>query len=139
MQAGRASQGPKNDINVTPLVDVVLVLLIIFMVITPMLQKGREVTLPETDNPKKEKNVQEQVTISVTKEGTLWWETTQVDEAELERKLAEVYNNPEERGRPIKVKGDVESRYGTVRKVMKLCNEVGFEKVGIVTKERGAQ
>ena len=55
MSAGSNKGGPKNDINVTPLVDVVLVLLIIFMVVTPMLQRGKDVTLPKAKQQSEEK------------------------------------------------------------------------------------
>ena len=137
MQGPRPSQGPKGDINVTPLVDVVLVLLIIFMVITPMLQKGKEVVLPVADNPSKTTNVQEQVTISVRKDSTVWLETTQKTLPELEADLKDWF--AKDPRKPVKVKGDIEANYGKVREVMKACNDAGFEKVGIVTKKRGEE
>jgi biopolymer transport protein ExbD len=123
-----------GDINVTPLVDVVLVLLIIFMVITPMLQRGADVALPVAENPKKAKEVKEQVTISVTKEGQLFWETSPIADGELAAKLAETHRDTPTR--PIMIKGDAGASYGRVRHVMRIINESGFESVGVITKER---
>ena len=134
MQPRSKTSAPKGDINVTPLVDVVLVLLIIFMVITPMLQKGAEVKLPVVDNPEKAKDTKEQVTISVTKDGRLYWETDPVSETDMNAKLAATFlANPRP---PIFVKGDVAASYGRVRAVMKMCNDAGFETVGLITKDR---
>lgn len=136
MQPARrpASPGPKGDINVTPLVDVVLVLLIIFMVITPMLQRGVDVSLPVTENPKKKPEVKEQITLSVTDDGRIFWEQTQLTDAELAQRIAETFRNSPTM--PIMVKGDSRTRYASVRRVMKIINKGGFESVGILTKER---
>ena len=135
MQRKSKTQGPKGDINVTPLVDVVLVLLIIFMVITPMLQKGAEVQLPVVENPDKAKDAsKEQVTISVKKDGTLYYETDAIDEARLAATLADLHASSPER--PIFVKGDIAASYGRIRAVMKMCNDAGFETVGLITKDK---
>ena len=66
MAFGGSSKGVKNEINITPLVDVVLVLLIIFMVITPMLQRGKEVHLPKAHQPEEEKKAADPLVLSVT-------------------------------------------------------------------------
>ncbi len=133
MQAPRQPRAPKNDINVTPLVDVVLVLLIIFMVITPMLQKGAEVELPLTDHPKKAESIKEQITITIKKDGDLFWETTAISDADLSTKLSETYSVTPTA--PIFVKGDNGANYGRVRQVMKLIQDAGFLQAGIITKE----
>jgi biopolymer transport protein TolR len=134
MRARRqTSQGPRGDINVTPLVDVVLVMLVIFMVITPMLQRGQDVELPITKNPDKSKEVKEQITISVDKTDRIWWETEPIDDATLTAKMTELYQKAPTT--PIFIKGDAKVTYGRVRLVMKLINEVGFESVGVITKE----
>lgn len=130
----RASPGPKGDINVTPLVDVVLVLLIIFMVITPMLQRGVDVSLPVTENPKQKPEVKEQITLSVTDDGRIFWETTQITDAELSLKISETYRLTPTM--PIMIKGDSRTRYASVRRVMKIINKAGFETVGVITKEQ---
>jgi biopolymer transport protein ExbD len=134
VEAGRRKSGaPKGDINVTPLVDVVLVLLIIFMVITPMLQRGADVELPITENPDKSKEVKEQITISVGKDNRIWWETDVIDDATLITKMEELFKTAPTT--PIFVKGDTLAVYGRVRGVMKLISEAGFESVGVITKE----
>jgi biopolymer transport protein TolR len=133
MQGPSKSGGPKNDINVTPLVDVVLVLLIIFMVITPMLQKGAEAELPLTKNPINGKAEDDQVTITVQKNDTLYWETEAISEQELASKLSAAFSqNPRP---PIFVKGDKGANYGRVRLVMRMVQEAGFVQVGIIVKE----
>ena len=129
----RAAGGPKGDINVTPLVDVVLVLLIIFMVITPMLQRGADVELPIAKNPEKSKEVKEQVTVSVDKTDRIFWEQDVMDDATFSAKMAELYGKAPTT--PIFIKGDVQANYGRVRRVMKLINEAGFQEVGVITKE----
>src|SRR5437762_846475 len=98
-----ARKGVKNDINVTPLVDVVLVLLIIFMVVTPLLHRGKEVNLPRartTDDTK----MPDALIISVMRDRTVWIDTTMADGAQLRATLAdEIRRKPD---RKILVKGD---------------------------------
>ena len=131
--ARNQTSGPKGDINVTPLVDVVLVLLIIFMVITPMLQKGHEVQVPVTNNPDKSKSLDEQVTISVDSQGIIYWETQPIDDQSFATRMAELY--AQKPGAPIFIKGDVKANYGRIRVVMKKINDAGFESVGVITKD----
>src|SRR3954469_24493126 len=88
MAFGGGGKGVKNEINVTPLVDVVLVLLIIFMVITPMLQRGKDVNLPKSDNVDAEKKG-DPLVLSVTSDGKIWIEANPIAESELEAKVAE--------------------------------------------------
>ena len=134
MQAGSKTPGPKGDINVTPLVDVVLVLLIIFMVITPMLSKGHDVELPKVENPgSSSKDGKDQVTITVDRDRNIWLETDLISEADLAAKLREIH--AAEPGKPIFVKGDVAAEYGRVRAVMKIVTDAGFDTVGLITKD----
>jgi biopolymer transport protein ExbD len=136
MQRPSQRPEPKNDINVTPLVDVVLVLLIIFMVITPMLQKGAPVELPLTEHPEKAQAKDEQVTVSIDKEGRVFWEQDQVDDSGMLAKLSEAISvRPNVK---IFLKGDRGANYGRVRQIMKLiqgadCAEC--QRIGIITKE----
>jgi len=128
------------EINVTPLVDVVLVLLIIFMVITPMLQKGRPVQLPTTHNPAALPEDENELLISVayTGEGnpvSVWLETKEVAVADLETLLLETYQrNPNKR---ITLKGDKRLQFGQVKDVMMVVNKAGFSGVGIVAEKSG--
>src|SRR5258708_15225277 len=93
-----ASKGVKNDINITPLVDVVLVLLIIFMVITPMLQRGRDVHLPKAKQTGDDKQQADPLVLSVTPDKKYWIEANAVDEDKIESQIAaEVAAEPNKR------------------------------------------
>ena len=141
MGMGPIKKGKINsEINVTPLVDVVLVLLIIFMVVTPMLQKGRPVQLPNTTNPSALPEDENELLISVAYNGpgnpvSVWLETKEVILADLETLLQETYQrNPNKR---ITLKGDKRLSYGEVKDVMMVVNRAGFSGVGIVAEKKG--
>jgi TolR protein len=124
----------RSDINVTPLVDVCLVLLIIFMVVTPLLQKGVNVTLPETVNPEKMPENEKQLEVSIKSDGNVFVGQNWVPNDNLPDTLKEIYtNNPD---RQVVVKGDRRLKYKEVRKVMRLLNEAGFTRVGLITDKR---
>ncbi len=110
------SKNVKSDINVTPLVDVVLVLLIIFMVITPMLQRGKAVQLPHARNVSELKRGGDPILVSVTKDGTTYLDKNAVPrEALAEALQAEFQRLP---GHPIMVKGDKDLEYKNMRPVI---------------------
>src|SRR5215470_18510072 len=91
----RPSSTMMADINVTPLVDVVLVLLIIFMVVTPMLSRGVDVQLPIASNSEKKQDTGNQIIVSVTQNGAIYIETTKVDVENLQGKMEEeIRKNP---------------------------------------------
>lgn len=126
----------RGDINVTPLVDVCLVMLIIFMVVTPMLQKGVDVALPETTTPEKMPEGQKQLTISIKQDGNVHINQHWVPDERLEAALAEIYNqNPD---KDVVIKGDRRLKYKQVRKLMQQVNEAGFSRVGLVTEKQQA-
>jgi len=127
-------KGVQSDINVTPLVDVCLVLLIIFMVVTPMLQNGVDVALPETQAPEKMPEGQKQITVSIKSDGQVWVDQNWVPDENLESYLTEVNNATPDK--TVVVKGDRRLKYKQVRKVMQILNEAGFSRVGLVTKKR---
>ena len=136
MAMGGASSRDKlqSDINVTPLVDVCLVLLIIFMVVTPLLQKGVNVTLPATTDPEKMPENEKQLEVSIKADGNVFIGQNWVTNDNLPNTLKEVYDtNPE---RQVVVKGDKNLKYKEVRKVMRLINEAGFTRVGLITEKR---
>ena len=128
---GKLSQAAlTSDINVTPLVDVCLVLLIIFMVVTPMLQKGVPVNLPVTNEPDKTPDTEKQLQISVKADGSVYVGPNVVRKDQVEATLKEVHERTPDR--EIAVKGDRLVKYGDVLDVLKACREVGFNDVGLI-------
>jgi biopolymer transport protein TolR len=122
----------RSDINVTPLVDVCLVLLIIFMVVTPMLQKGVAVTLPETNKPEAMPEGKNQLTMAVQVDGKIFIEQNWVPDENLKATLADLHTqNPDKN---VVIKGDNRVQYRRVREVMQLLNEAGFGRVGLIAK-----
>ena len=129
---GRAAAGryrPMSEINVTPLVDVMLVLLIVFMVTAPLLTVGVPVDLPQTQAPPINEP-KEPLTITVNKEGAVYIQETSVPiEALVERLQAITGANPDA---VLYVRGDKEINYGRVLEVMSLVTAAGFHKVSLV-------
>ena len=133
MQVG-GSGSLRSDINVTPLVDVVLVLLIIFMVVTPMLQKGVPVNLPVTEDPERTPDTEKQLQISVKTDGSVYLGSTVVRKDQVLSELEQIHQRTPDR--EIAVKGDRQVKYGAVLDVMKACREVGFNNVGLIAQPR---
>jgi len=123
-----------SDINVTPLVDVCLVLLIIFMVVTPMLQKGVPVNLPVTDAPETTPDTEKQLQISVKQDGSVYLGPNVVRKDQVETALKEIFEKTPDR--EIAVKGDRLVKYGDILDVLKACREVGFNDVGLISQPR---
>ncbi len=123
-----------SDINVTPLVDVCLVLLIIFMVVTPMLQKGVPVNLPVTEDPEKTPDTEKQLQISVRSDGSVYLGPNVIRKDQVEAQLKEIFERTPDR--EIAVKGDRAVKYGDVLDVLKACREVGFNDVGLISQPR---
>jgi biopolymer transport protein ExbD len=122
------SRGVKNDINVTPLVDVVLVLLIIFMVVTPMLQRGKDVQLPKaksSDDTEKP----DAVIISIVPDRSIWFDTQPVTKEGLRAKVAEsMRENP---GRKILIKGADSLKVKDIREVMAEAKAAGAKGISL--------
>ena len=132
MAFGSASSvGVRSDINITPLVDVVLVLLIIFMVVTPLLHRGVHLDLPETKNHLKKQDTGEQVVVSVRKDGT-YVEADRVEPNALVSRLQLELKNA---NKPINVRADRALRYGDVRKVLEQVHQAGASTVNMETEE----
>jgi len=134
MGGGGARGAIKSDINVTPLVDVVLVLLIIFMVITPMLQKGKQVNLPKAQKIDKQGGEKEEaIIVSITADKKVFIDqdelTDEVFVAEIEKKLIA---SP---GRKIMLKGDDSLVFDDVRKVMNLARKGGAKAIALGVEE----
>jgi biopolymer transport protein ExbD len=123
-----------SDINVTPLVDVCLVLLIIFMVVTPMLQKGVPVNLPVTEEPEKTPDTDKQLQISVKADGSVYLGSTVVRKEQVQSELEQIHLRTPDR--EVAVKGDKLVKYGVVLDVLKACREVGFNNVGLIAQPK---
>jgi len=126
----------KGDINVTPLVDVCLVLLIIFMVVTPMLQSGVDVLLPQGPHAEKKPGKEGDLTISIKPDGTVFVGQDWIPDRNLATYLkAEHDKNP---GRAVMLKADKRINFGRVRAVMKAANDANFTQVAIMTQNQQA-
>jgi biopolymer transport protein TolR len=123
-----------SEINVTPLVDVCLVLLIIFMVVTPMLSKGIPVNLPVTEEPEKTPDTDKQLQIAVKADGSVYLGSTVVRKEQVQSELESIHAKSPER--EIAVKGDKLVKYGAVLDVLKACREVGFNNVGLIAQPK---
>ena len=126
----------KGDINVTPLVDVCLVLLIIFMVVTPMLQSGVDVLLPEGPHAAKKPGKEGDLVISIKSDGTVFVGQDWIPDRDLPRYMkAEHDKTP---GRNVMVKADKRINFGKVRMVMKAANDADFTAVSFLTENQMA-
>ncbi len=132
MAAG-GKQGIKNEINITPLVDVVLVLLIIFMVITPMLQRGKSVTLPKATNIEKDKTESDPLILSVTPDKKMFLENDELDAEALEKRIhEELEKDPTKR---ILLKGDSTLEVGDVRRTMNIARKAKAKSIALGVEE----
>ncbi len=128
-----ASRPLQSDINVTPFVDVCLVLLIIFMVVTPMIQAGIPVNLPKTESPEKTET-EDQLIVSIKSGDLVFIGPTARSMDQVESTLEEFYEKTP--NVQLAVKGDSTLKYGVVMDVLRAGREVGYENVGLVTEPR---
>ena len=129
-RSSRWDKAPMAEINVTPFVDVMLVLLVIFMITAPLLTVGVPIDLPKTQ-AKPLQGQDEPLAVTIDKDGEIWLQETKVDAATLVPRLnAIIGNKPDTR---IFVRGDKTVSYGQVLEVMGILNTAGFSRVGLVT------
>jgi biopolymer transport protein TolR len=131
MQSNGNSNGMVSEINVTPLVDVMLVLLIIFMVTAPMMTQGVDVKLPESSAPAIPSD-DERLVVTITQDHKIYINDNLVESSELESKLAAITQNRLDR-KGVFLRADEKIPYGYVMEVMGLIREAGIDQIGMVT------
>ena len=136
MDVGGTKGGPKSDINVTPLVDVMLVLLIIMMLIAPMLQKGVPVTLPFADNTVDKPETQNQTVVAVDSGNRFYVDGVQVDKSIMADRVKTKLEDKTER--IVLIKGDQDAKYWAIMGAMDDLRKVGIEDIGLITERRKA-
>ena len=134
MDVGGAKGGIKSDINVTPLVDVMLVLLIIMMIVAPLLQQGVPVTLPRALNTAEKPETEGQTVVAITADKRYFINALQVDPTQLQRRINDVLETKKEKVVIIKADEDVE--YGAVMQAMDDLRAGGIEDMGLITETR---
>ena len=134
---GNESGGPMSEINVTPLVDVMLVLLIIFMITAPLMSHKIKVELPQAnlDNRSEKIPPAPPVTVTIKEDGTIYWNDAPITKELLESQLSvEAQKTPQP---AVNLRGDKTTKYGNIRAVVDIAQAQGIRTVGYVaTKER---
>ena len=137
MNVGGSKGGVMADINVTPMADIMIVLLIIFMVITPMLQKGVDVKLPVAGNTKEKKDEPKTITVAIRKDSSTFLGGVKVEkQQDLVPQLKEKLEDVPEGSRVVYLKADAELPYSEVMKVMDLCREAGVDEVALIAERK---
>jgi biopolymer transport protein ExbD len=134
MDVGGAKGGVKADINVTPLVDVMLVLLIIMMLITPMLNQGVAMRLPEATNSVDKPTTQDNTVIAISKDGSVYLNAKPISEAELATKISEALEIKKEKS--VFIKADEEAAYSAIMATMDQLRQAGVEDIGLITEHK---
>jgi biopolymer transport protein TolR len=138
MDLGGAKGGVKSDINVTPLVDVMLVLLIIMMLVAPMLQQGVALRLPTAANTSDKPETQDQTVLSISKDKSFYLNAKPVTEGEMATRLNELLENKKEK--VVLIKADEEVEYSAVMAAMDQLRNAGIEDIGLITeRKKGAE
>jgi biopolymer transport protein TolR len=131
MDVGGAKGGVKSDINVTPLVDVMLVLLIIMMLIAPLLQQGVQLTLPTAGNTTEKPDTQDQTTVYVDAQSRLYVNALEATESEVIARLTDILEDKSEK--IVYLKGDKDAPYGAIMKMMDALRGAQIESVALIT------
>ena len=134
MDVGGAKGGLKADINVTPLVDVMLVLLIIMMLIAPMLQKGVDVKLPLASNTADKPETQEQTVVAVDANKQFYLNSIRVREDDLTTQITTLMENRKEK--VVLIKGDEDAPYSSIMAAMDRLRAANIENIGLITERK---
>jgi biopolymer transport protein TolR len=133
----RRDSGVGADINVTPMVDVMLVLLIIFMVVTPMLQKGVSVDMARTDNPSQmpDADKEDSLLVAVMRDGSIFFGSDKIPVDQLTSKVKDKLSSKTGDKR-VFVKADARAKYGAVVDVVDNVRSAGVDQLGLLTEQR---
>ena len=136
MAVGGTKGGVMSEINVTPMADIMIVLLIIFMVITPMLSKGVDVKLPRAANTKERKDESKSITVAVKKDGSVFLNGLRLGnpDADLAPQVREKLEELQDK--LIYLKGDEGTTYDQVMRVMDLVREGGVEEIALIAEPK---
>ena len=133
MQLG-GKGGVKSDINVTPLVDVMLVLLIIMMIIAPMLQKGVDVKLPTASNTTDKPETQDQTVVAVTADGRMHLNSIPVPDADIAQRITDTLESKKEK--IVYLKADQDAPYGRVMAAFDALRKAQVENIGLIAERK---
>ena len=131
MAVGGDGGGVKSEINVTPLVDVMLVLLIIMMIVAPLLQQGVPLTLPQANNTAEKPETQEQTVLAITADKRFFVNSQPVAPDRMVSRVAEVLEAKAQK--IVIIKADVDAEYGSVMEAMDSLRAAGIEDLGLIT------
>lgn len=134
MSAGGAKGGLNSEINVTPLVDVMLVLLIIMMLIAPMLQKGVPVTLPPAENTVDKPETQDQTVVAVDAQNKFYVNSIEVQRSEIVDRVKAALEDKTER--IVLIKGDQDAKYSSIMQAMDDLRAAQIEDIGLITEKK---
>jgi biopolymer transport protein ExbD len=134
MDVGSNKGSLKADINVTPLVDVMLVLLIIMMLVAPLLQKGVVVQLPEAQNTVDKPDTSSQTVVAVDSANQLWVNGMQYSKTEFPDRVKAALEDKTEK--VVLIRGDKDALYGAVMDAMDSLHKVGIENIGLITEKK---
>ncbi len=139
MALAKRDEGSKvsSDINVTPMVDVMLVLLIIFMVVTPMLQKGVSVDMAQVNNPTamQDADKEDAMLVSITRDGTVYFGSDKITADSLTTKVKDRLSSNAQ-NKQVYVKADMRTHFGSVVEVVDAVRAAGVDDLGLLTEQR---
>jgi len=139
LSATNARAAVKADINVTPLIDVMLVLLIIFMIVTPLIAAGFQATIPRSSNPENRPEGQDEVKLGIDKDGKFWLDLgpgpRQIPDDQLPERLEAIYAS-RTRDKILFLKADQNIEFGRVQQAIEIARRAGVRVVGAITEQK---
>jgi biopolymer transport protein ExbD len=139
LSATNARAAVKADINVTPLIDVMLVLLIIFMIVTPLIAAGFQATIPRSANPENRPEGQDEVKLGIDKDGKFWLDLgtgpRQIPDDQLPGRLEAIYAN-RSKDKILFLKADQNLEFGRVQQAIEIARRAGARVVGAITEQK---